>query len=80
MKKFCRKRCPLYEIQVLNLVEDHKPSLEDRPILREYIDVFLEEVPGLPQRRYIDFSMEMLRGVVPMSIEPYRMSTPKQLS
>jgi hypothetical protein len=42
MKKYCRKGCPLYAIQVLNSVEDHKPSLEDHPILREYRDVFPE--------------------------------------
>jgi hypothetical protein len=34
MKKYCRKGCPLYAIQVLISVEDHKPNLEDNPILR----------------------------------------------
>jgi hypothetical protein len=47
----------LYAIQVLDSVEDNKPSLEDHPILREYKDVFPEEVPGLPPRRDIDFSI-----------------------
>jgi hypothetical protein len=45
VKKYCKKGCPLYEIQVLNFVEKNKPSLEDHPILREYKYVFLEEVP-----------------------------------
>jgi hypothetical protein len=40
MKKYCRKGCPLYEIQVLESVEDEKSNLEDDPILREYRDVF----------------------------------------
>jgi hypothetical protein len=40
MKKYCRKGCPLYEIQVLESVEDEKPNLEDHPILREYRYVF----------------------------------------
>jgi len=35
MKNYCKKGCPFYEIQVLNSVEDHKPILEDHPILRE---------------------------------------------
>ena len=48
MRKYCRKGCPLYAIQVLESVEDDKPSLEDHPTLREYRDVFPEEVPGLP--------------------------------
>jgi hypothetical protein len=77
VKKYCRKGCPLYAIQVLNSVEDNKPSLEDHPILREYKYVFPEEVPGLPPRRDIDFSIELVPGVVPMSRAPYRMSTPE---
>jgi hypothetical protein len=77
MRKYCRKGCPLYAIQVLESVEDDKPSLEDHPTLREYRDVFLEEVPGLPPRRDIDFSIELAPGAVPVSRTPYRMSTPE---
>jgi hypothetical protein len=42
MKKYCRKECSVYAIQVLESVEDDKPNLEDHPILREYKDVFPE--------------------------------------
>jgi hypothetical protein len=77
VKKYCRKGCPLYAIQVLNSIEDDKPSLENHPILREYKDVFPEEVSGLPLRRDIDFSIELVPRAVPMSITPYRMSTPE---
>jgi hypothetical protein len=57
VKKYCRKGCPFYEIQVLNSVENDKPNLEDHTILREYKDVFPEEVPGLPPIRDIEFSI-----------------------
>jgi hypothetical protein len=77
MRKYCRKGCPLYVIQVLKSIEDDKPSLEDHPTLREYRDVFLEEVPGLPPRRDIEFSIGLAPGAVPVSRTPYRMSTPK---
>jgi hypothetical protein len=77
MRKYCRKGCPLYAIQVLESVENDKPSLEDHPTLREYRDVFLEEVPGLPPRRDIEFLIELAPGVVPVSRTPYRMSPPK---
>jgi hypothetical protein len=77
MRKYCRKKCTLYAIQVLELVEDEKPSLEDHPTLREYRDVFTEEVLGLPLRRDIDFSIELAPGAVPVSRTPYRMSTPE---
>jgi hypothetical protein len=77
MRKYCRKGCPLYEIQVLKTIEGAKPSPDDRPILKEYRDVFLEEVPGLPPRRDIDFSIELAPGVVPVSRTPYQMSIPE---
>jgi hypothetical protein len=77
MRKYCRKGCSLYAIQVLKTIEGDKPSLEDHSTLREYIYVFLEEVPGLPPRRDIDFSIELAPGVVPVSRTPYRMSTHK---
>jgi hypothetical protein len=67
----------LYAVQVLNSVEDKKPSIEYHPILREYKHVFHEEVPSLPPKRDIDFSIELMPGAVPMSGEPYRMSTPE---
>jgi hypothetical protein len=36
-----------------------------------------KEVPGLPPRRDIDFSINLMLGVAPVSKTPYRMSTPK---
>ena len=57
--KYCRKGCPLYEIHVLETIEDAKHILEDHPTLGEYRDVFPEEVLGLPLRRDIDFSIEL---------------------
>jgi hypothetical protein len=75
MRKYCRKGCPLYAIQVLESVEDDKPSLEDHPTLREYRDVFPEEVSGLPPRRDIDFSIELAPKEMPVSRTTYRMST-----
>jgi hypothetical protein len=61
----------------LDSIEDNKPSLEDHPILREYIDVFPEEVPGLRPKRDIEFSIEIAPRAVPVSRTPYRMSTPE---
>jgi hypothetical protein len=79
MKKYCRKGCPLYAIQVLESIEDDKPNLTNHPILREYKDVFPEEIPGLPPRRDIDFSIELAPGAVPTSRIPYRMSKPEMV-
>jgi hypothetical protein len=75
MKKYCRKGCPLYAIHVLEFFEDDKPNIEDHPILREYKEVFLEAVLGLPSRRDIEFSIELAPGAMLVSRIPYSMST-----
>jgi hypothetical protein len=77
MRRYCRKGCPLYAIQFLKTIEGDKPSLEDHPTLREYRDVFTEEVSGLPPRRDIDFLIELAPGVVSVSRTSYWMSTPE---
>jgi hypothetical protein len=63
--------------KVLNYVENDKPRLENHPILREYKYVFTEEVPSLPPRRDVDFSIELVPRAMLISIRPYRMSTSK---
>jgi hypothetical protein len=47
--------------------------LEDIRIVCEYPDVFLEELPGMPPDRDVEFSIELLPGTAPISKRPYRM-------
>ena len=53
---------------------DIKPKLEDMPLLKEIEDIFLEEVPGLPPKRDIEFTIDLIPGAVPASKTPYRMN------
>jgi hypothetical protein len=52
------------------------PSLEDFLVLQEFEDVF-KEIPGLPPKREIDLSINLVHGPAPISKNPYRMSTPE---
>ncbi|GAU51168.1 hypothetical protein TSUD_412030 [Trifolium subterraneum] len=49
-------------------------SPSDIPIVREYLDVFQEEINSLPPEREIEFSIDLVPGSQPISIAPYRMS------
>jgi hypothetical protein len=42
------------------------PNLEDYVVLEDFEDVF-KEVPGLPPRRDIDFSINLMPGASPIS-------------
>ena len=43
-------------------------------MLQEFRDVFLDEIPGIPPKRDIEFTIELVPGVAPVSKVPYRMS------
>jgi hypothetical protein len=44
-------------------------------VVREYPDVFPNELPGMPPDRDIDFLIELLPGTGPIVKRPYPMST-----
>ena len=46
---------------------------EEVPVVKDYPDVFSEELPGMPPDRDIEFLIELLPGVGPISKRPYRM-------
>ena len=41
--------------------------------------MFPNEIPRLPPKRDIDFTIELVPGAAPVSKTPYRMSTPEIL-
>jgi hypothetical protein len=48
-------------------------ALEEILVVQEYPDVFLEELPGMPPDRDIEFLVELLPETPPISKRPYRM-------
>ena len=61
----------------LALILDSKRGqvdVEKIPVVRGFPDVFLEELPGIPLKREVDLSIEIVLGTAPMSWAPYRMA------
>nr|GEZ45191.1 hypothetical protein [Tanacetum cinerariifolium] len=50
------------------------PSLETHPVVWDFSDVFLEELPGIPPEREVEFGIELVLGTQPISKAPYRMA------
>ena len=48
-------------------------SLEEVPIVKEYPDVFPEELPGMPPDRDIEFLIDLMPGTGPIAKRPYNM-------
>jgi hypothetical protein len=53
--------------------------LDEIPVLCEYLDVFPDELPGMPPDRDVKFVIELQPGTAPISKRPYRMP-PKELA
>ena len=58
--------------------EENNLKLEDIPIVRDYPDVFPDDLPGLPPEREVEFTINVAPGTTPISKAPYRM-TPLEL-
>ena len=43
-------------------------------VVCEYEDVFLDEIPGLPSHKDVDFIIELHLGTSPISMIPHRMA------
>jgi hypothetical protein len=76
LKKCYRKGCEIIATHLAETPRDKVPNLEDYVLLEYFEDVF-KEVPGLPPRRDIDLSINLMPGAAPVSKTPYRMSTPE---
>nr|GFB13444.1 putative reverse transcriptase domain-containing protein [Tanacetum cinerariifolium] len=59
-----------------------KKRLEDVWIVRNFPEVFLEDLPSLPSTRQVEFQIDLIPGVVPVAQAPYRLapSEMKELS
>jgi hypothetical protein len=49
-------------------------KLEDIPVVREFLDMFPEDLPGMPLERAIEFKIELQPGTTPIAKAPYKMS------
>ena len=52
-----------------------RPYLDLPRVVYEYVDVFPDELPGLPPHRDVDFGIELHSGVSPISMTLHRMAS-----
>lgn len=65
LEKCIRKACQIYEIQVGYANSKEKSSsLENILAIQNFLDVFPKEIPGLPPKRDIDFTIELILGAL----------------
>ncbi|KAJ0908417.1 putative nucleotidyltransferase, Ribonuclease H [Helianthus annuus] len=54
--------------------KDKGPSISDVPVVRDFPDVFPEDLPGPPPARSVDFRIDLVPGATPVAKSPYRLA------
>nr|XP_016470475.1 PREDICTED: uncharacterized protein LOC107792759 [Nicotiana tabacum] len=67
------KGCLAYLAHIIN-PESEPPALQSVPVVRKFLEVFPDNLPGLPPERIIDFGIDLIPGTQPISIPHYRMA------
>ncbi|KAL5572480.1 hypothetical protein UlMin_022077 [Ulmus minor] len=73
-RKWLDSGCTGYLAAVVDTTKKAKVELNEVPVVKEFVDVFPEELPGLPPDREVTFEIEVLPGTAPISKAPYRMA------
>ena len=72
--KMLFKGCVGYLVSIVDTTKKVVTELSEVRVVCRFPNVFPEELPGLPPDQEIEFEIELLLGMVPISKAPYRMA------
>ncbi|GJS39023.1 hypothetical protein Tco_0564066 [Tanacetum coccineum] len=64
--------------KVIHSVVQEEPRISDIPVVRDFTDVFLEDLLGLPPQLQVEFRIDLVHGATPVAKSPYRLA-PSQM-
>ncbi|GJY17789.1 putative reverse transcriptase domain-containing protein [Tanacetum coccineum] len=75
------KRMPVFFSTELSAKKEEDKSegkqIKDVPIVRDFPEVFPEDLPGLPPARPVEFQIDLIPGAAPVARAPYRLAPSK---
>ncbi|GJU27281.1 putative reverse transcriptase domain-containing protein [Tanacetum coccineum] len=71
--KYVERGCHLFLAHVTKKKSKEK-RLEDMPVIRDFPEVFPEDLPGLPTSRQVEFRIDLVPGAAPVARAPYRLA------
>ncbi|GJU78967.1 reverse transcriptase domain-containing protein [Tanacetum coccineum] len=72
-ERYISRGYQVFVAQVMEKKSDEK-RLEDIPVVREFLEVFPENLPGLPPVRQVEFQIDLIPGAAPVARAPYRLA------
>ncbi|GJZ95005.1 putative reverse transcriptase domain-containing protein [Tanacetum coccineum] len=84
-QEYMAKGCQVFLAQISAKKEEDKSErkqIKDVPIVRDFPEVFPEDLPGLPPTRPVEFQIDLIPEAAPVAHAPYRLapSEMKELS
>ncbi|GJQ89608.1 putative reverse transcriptase domain-containing protein [Tanacetum coccineum] len=72
-QKYIDQGCQVFLIQMTKEEKAETPErrIEDVSIVRDFPEVFPEDLPGLPPTRQVEFHIELIPGAAPVARAPY---------
>ncbi|GKA91062.1 putative reverse transcriptase domain-containing protein [Tanacetum coccineum] len=74
MKRYISRGCQVFIIQVTKKKKSDEKRLEDIPVVREFPEVFPENLPGLPPVCQVEFQIDLIPEAAPVAHAPYRLA------
>ncbi|GKD56543.1 hypothetical protein Tco_1289930 [Tanacetum coccineum] len=62
------------ETLIIREKKSDEKRLEDIPVVREFSEVFPEDLPGLPPVRQVEFQIDLIPVATPVARAPYRLA------
>ncbi|KAD3640129.1 hypothetical protein E3N88_29352 [Mikania micrantha] len=72
-RKYLKKKYYAFLAHVVEKKPDKK-AVGDIPVIRDYPDVFPEDLPGLPPVRQVEFRIDLVPRANPVAKSPYRLA------
>ncbi|KAD3642175.1 hypothetical protein E3N88_31399 [Mikania micrantha] len=72
-RKYLRKNYVAFLAHIVKK-KDKEKKIEDIPIIRDFPEVFPEDLPGLPPARQVEFRIDLVPGANPVAKSPYRLA------
>ena len=72
LKKLVSEEAQVFTLLALMSVENQN-KINELEIVRDFAEVFPDEIPEVPPEREVEFGIELVPGTRPVSMAPYRM-------
>nr|GEU92885.1 reverse transcriptase domain-containing protein [Tanacetum cinerariifolium] len=77
-QRYLLKGCPIFLAYVTTKGAEDKSNekrLEDVPIVQDFLEVFPEDLSGIPPTRQVEFQIDLIPSVAPVAWAPYQLAT-----